>query len=156
MFLENNYILGNELAQKMNMHIANISMLAQSLENTNADDTIKMNNCTFINAESINLPKNIKHGIWTNKFADMSNKLPCTYVRSEYNVTEKELFKSGIVEGKTEIAGKKFYVFKADFVEKVKGRVIYMLDKDDCESCVESNSIDGFIELSKNKFLSWY
>jgi hypothetical protein len=157
MFLNKEYILANELVQKMDIHIANISMLKQKIENqANFDDIIKMNNCTFVNRRSKYLPNNIKIGILTNTFTDLSNKLPVTYIRSEFGVSEKELFAADIVEGKIKIADKEFYVFKNDFIDKVKNGIINILDKEDKEDCEYQGSIDGSIKLSKNKYLTWY
>ena len=157
MFLNTNYILANELVKKMNIHIANISMLKQKIENSdNYDDMIKMNNCTFINKKSIYLPKNIRLGIANNVFTDMSNKLPCTYVRSEYGISEKELFASGIIKEKIEVCNKDFYVFTDEFIEKTEGTVINILEADDAMECHKNGSIDGFVKLSKNKYITWY
>lgn len=157
MFLHKNYILANELVQKMDIHIANISMLHKILEDTGNDsEIIKINNCTFINSDSIYLPQNIKKGILGNKFTNMSNKLPCTFIKTEFNISEKELLKSGIVNGKVTVAGKQFYEFKDSFIQTIKGKVLYVLDKQDTMDCLKNDEIDGYIEMSKNKFLTWY
>lgn len=157
MFLSNDYILANELTKKMNIHIANISMLKQRLEDQNNEtDMVKLNNCTFINKKSIFLPKNIREGIKKNIFTDISNKLPVTFVKSEYEITEREMNNSGIIQGKKKIAGKDFYVFNNDFVEKVKNSIVYVLDKKETEECSKNGDINGFVKLSKNKFLTWY
>ena len=119
-FLSKGYILSNELVQKMGIHIANISMLRQHFEE--ADDfasMIKMNNCTFINSKAVGLPRNIRSGVDDNTFTDVSNKLPCTFVRTEYDMTERELRKSNMITGKEKIAGKEFYVFVVFFLNNL-------------------------------------
>jgi len=157
MFLSKDYILSNELVKKMNIHIANISMLKQRIENSdNYNDILKMNNCTFINTKSLYLPKNIREGISANKFTDMSNKLPCTFVRTEYGITEKELMASGIIKEKVEVCDKDFYVFTDEFIEKTKGTVINILEEEDALDSYNDGSIDGYIKLSKNKYITWY
>lgn len=157
MFLENNYILSNELVQKMNIHIANISMLKQDLENNgNVEDIIKMNNCTFINKNSRYLPKNIRIGILQNDFTDISDKLPCTYALEIFECNNKEITTSGIVKEKISIAGKNFYVFTQKFIDTIQGKVVNVLDYDDTMDCYRDKQIDEYIRLSKNKFITWY
>jgi hypothetical protein len=157
MFLDKKYILANELVQKMGIHIANVSMLRKSFEHNDDYYSIrKMNNCSFVSAKAYNLPNNIKQGIKDHKFTDVSNKLPCTYFKSEFNVTERELTKSGIVLGKMTIAGKKFYVFSNEFVQNLHDKVGYILDAKENEKCLKDSSIDGSVQLSRNKFFAWY
>lgn len=157
MFLHKKYILANELVQKMGIHIANISMLRQQFED--ADDfgsIIKMNNCSFISTMCNHLPNNIKVGILNNTFTDMSDKLPCTFVKTEYGITEKELFKVGFVIDKVKICGKDLYVFDKKFVKKMHNKIGYVLDKEETEDCFKKELIDGYTMLSKNKFFTWY
>ena len=157
MFLSSNYILANELVEKMGIHIANISMLRQKFEDGDDFSTIKkLNNCSFINTKSHKLPNNITVGILTNTFTDISDKLPCTFVKSEYLVSERELFNSGVAVEKIKIAGKDFYTFDSNFVSKVNRKIVYTLNKAETMECFERNQIDGFIQVSKNKFLTWY
>lgn len=156
MFLSTKYVLANELAQKMGISIANISMLRKEFEE--GDDLVtlyKMNNCTFIK-DSHKLPKNLRVGLKQHKFTDMSDKLPCSYVRSEHSLTEKEWFDSGVVIDKVKVAGKEFYVFSADFVKKARRKILYVLNEKEKTQCFEKGQIDGFIQASKNKFITWY
>lgn len=157
MFLDKKYILANELVEKMGIHIANISMLRKLFEhNGNTYDMVKRNNCTFINTKSRHLPNNIMKGINSNILTDMSDKLPRTYVVSEFGITEHELQKSGILKEKIKISSKDFYVFQPDFVKEIKGKIPYILDREETLQCFKNKDILGYIELSKNKFLTWY
>lgn len=156
MFLNKKYILANELVQKMDIHIANISMLLKEYEDSNSDTFLKMNNCTFIDSKDVTLPKNIIAGIRNNQFTDMTDKLPCTYVHDEYEITEKELFNSGMVINKVEIAGKKFYQFAPEFVQKMKYKIGYILDEAETMDCYRKKQIQGYTQLGKNKFFTWY
>lgn len=157
MFLKKNYILANELVQKMDIHIANISMMRKQFEDADDMTTIlKMNNCNFIKTNSHKLPNNIRQGIACNEFTDMSNKLPCTFVRSEYPLTEKDWYASGVVIDKVNIAGKQFYVFSDEFVKTTHNKIVYILDKKETDECYRKGQIDGFIQAAKNKFITWY
>lgn len=157
MFLQSKYILANELVQKMDIHIANISMLAKTYEDQDDFATmVKMNNCTFIDTKANKLPANIKVGISKYEYTDMTNKLPCTWVRTEYGITEKELFNTGMVTEKVKIAGKEFYIFADEFVQKMKGKIGYVLDESETNYCLEKNQIACATKLSKNKYFTWY
>ena len=157
MFLQSKYILANELVQKMDIHIANISMLRKHFEDLGDEVTmIKKGNCTFINTKSVELPNNIQVGILTNEFTDMTDKLPCTWVKNEYEMTERELFKSGLVIDKQKIAGKDFYVFAPEYAKKLKWKIPYILNKEETDMCFAKGQIDGFVQLGKNKFFTWY
>jgi hypothetical protein len=156
MFLNTKYVLANEVVQKMGIHIANISMLAKEFEDNDYGHVVKMNNCTFINSKSNQLPHNILVGILANDYTDMSDKLPCTWVRTEYGMTEKEMLKADIIFGKVKIAGKDFYHFKPEFVKTMKKKIGYVLDAEETKYCTEKGQILGSVQLSKNKFFTWY
>lgn len=155
MFLSKKYILANELVQEMGIHIANISMFTKNLAEHDLT-AIKMGNCTFLNSNSVTLPKNITTAVLLNSFTDMSDKLPCTWVKSEYELREKELFKSGLVIDKVTIANKHFYVFAPEYAKKFKYKVPYILTEKEKNYCYINNQIDGSIQLGKDRFFSWY
>lgn len=156
MFLKSNYILANELVQKMGIHIANISMLVKEHEDEDNGMFIKMNNCTFINTKAATLPANILAGIYANEFTDMTDKLPCTFARMEYGITEKEFLKSGIVTKVVNVAGKDFYQFAPEFVQKMHRKIGYVLDEAETMDCFAKKQIAGYTQLSKNKYFTWY
>lgn len=156
MFLNKKYILANELAQNMKMHIANISNYAKSFGDDDYGHTIKMNNCTFIDTTSLQLPHNFLVGILTNEYVDMSDKLPCTWVKDEYNMTEKEMLKANMIFGKVKVAGKEFYHFLPEFVEQMQRKIGYVMDLKETEECIRLKQIQGSIKLTRNKFFTWY
>lgn len=149
--LNNKSILSNELVQKMEIHIANISMLE-------SPNIIKMGNCNFLQPDDLFLPKNIKQFLRANtgSFTNLENTLPCKFARDELEVSEKHLLQSGIVEKIVEVAGKQFYKFNDDFVKRIHKKVLNVLDKDDFEDCLKTKSITDYIELTKNKYLTMY
>jgi hypothetical protein len=157
MFLHEKYILGNELVQKMGIAIANISMMRKKFEH---DDDLysvqKMNNCTFINKRARNLPNYIKEGIRNNTFTDMSDKLPVTYVKSEFQATEIQFKNAGIITGTVTISGKHFYVFSPDFVARVKNCVPYILNEAETNQARREGNIIDAIKLSNDRYFTWY
>lgn len=157
MFLSKNYVLGNELVQKLGIHIANISMLANKLEEKNDYSTIiKLNNCNFINKNSHNLPNNISKGIRQYEFTDFSNKLPVTWLRSEYELTKVELENANLIQSEIKISTKRFFVFKDWFVELMHNKIAYTLNREEMEECLKNGDILGSIEINSNKFLTYY
>jgi len=157
MFLSKDYILSNELVEKMRIHIANISMLRKKFEHKDDLYNIrKFNNCTFINTKCRDLPNNLRQGISNNEFTDISNKLPISFVRTELGCTEKQLFQSEIVQSKETIAGKKFYVFDKAFAHFVGNSVPYILNAEEHAECEDKGYIKGSIRMSANRYFTWY
>jgi len=156
-FLTKDYVLANELVQNMGINIANISNLIKEFEQLDYyGDIIKMNNCTFLKKISDRFPGNIKNGLRKYEFTDMSNKLPCRYVQTEYRLSDKNLENSGILLEKRKICGKQFYIFTNDFVKRVKNKIGYTLNKTETNTAIKNGDIDGSLQISKNKFLTWY
>lgn len=157
MFLSKNYVLANELVQKMGIHIANVSMLRKQFEDEDDLSTLlKRNNCTFVKTNSHKLPKNFRDAIAQHEFTDLTNKLPVTFIKDEHPLTEKEWFDSGAVVDKVKVAGKEFYVFSDEFVKTTRRKIVYVLNEKEKNECYEKHQIDGFIPASKNKFITWY
>lgn len=157
MFLNKEYVLANELVQKMGINIANISMLKKQFEDNDDRYSIQsLNNCSFINKKATLLPKYIKDGLDSHEFTDMSDKLPCTWVKEEYQITEKELKQSNLVISKEKISGKQFYVFSPDFVKTMKNKIGYVLDEKETMKCYQLKQIEGYIKLKNNKYFTWY
>jgi hypothetical protein len=156
MFLSTKYVLANELVQKMGIHIANISVIAKELEDNDYGHIIKMNNCNFVRKDSRHMPHNIQVGLLTNQFTDISDKLPCTWVKDEYEMSEKELLKGDMIYGKVKIAGKNFYHFKPEFVKKMKRKIGYVLNEQETMECFNKGQIDGYTQINKDKYFTWY
>jgi len=157
MFLTKDYVLASELVHKMGIHLANISMLRKKYEHNDDLYSIRrMNSLLFVNKKARQLPNNIRNGLNSYKFTDLSTLLPYNYINREFAVSEKEWEQSGIIIAKTVIANKKFYVFSEEFAKTVKQYVPYILNKEETEDCTKNKTIRGSIQLSKNKFFTWY
>lgn len=161
MFLSSNYILGNELVERMGINIANVSIMSKRFEDENDHTTVvKMNNCNFIKSDSPKLPKYIQNGIKELKsqspFVDFSDKLPCTWFRSEFELSDKDCMNSDIIKDKVKVYGKEFYVFDQKFIDAVKDRISYMLDEKETKECWNNKQIEGYVKISKKKYMTWY
>ena len=160
MFLSKNYVLASELVQAMGIALHSVCNMRQDFEYSDDKYSIRtMNNCMLINKKAYHLPNNIKQGIkkHEHKLTDLSNKLPCTWVKAQYGVSESLLMRSGIVIDKITIAkNRRFYVFNDEFVKLMKNRIPYILDAKEMEKCAAEGSIAGSIKLNSNKFFTWY
>lgn len=149
----NGYFLANELTDKLGIHIANISMFIKNIKDDEIDNILKLGNCTFIKKDFNKLPKALLKGV--HLCTELNNVLPRSWFKEDLDVTDKELEKCNIATI-IEIAGRKFYQFTNKFAEEINGKVLYILDKSDTESCSRNGEINGYVQLSKNKFLVWY
>lgn len=157
MFLNENYILANELVQKMGIHIANISVYRKRFEDENDLGTIKkMGDCNFINKASEKLPLTIMNGVRAHEFTDMTDKLSAPFVKTEWDLSYNELYDAGVITEQKFICGKRFYVFDHDFIKKVKRKICYVLNEKETKECFDKELIDGYIKISKKKYLTWY
>lgn len=162
MFLDKKYILANELTQKANIHIANISGLVKGLEEHNlmAGNVEQMGNCTFISKTSKYVPAFIKNYMEAYTYTDMSNKIPSTYLGSSLEIPYPKIvegFKKNKIDVKEEvISGKRFTVFPTEFVEKMKNKTWFVLNKEEYIEQMNEGNIEGGIPLYKNQYLTWY
>lgn len=159
MFLSNQYVLANELVQYMDIHIANVSKVINDLELAGDCSTIvKINSYTFIR-DSNNLPNNFRQalrtGFYENRFTDVSKMVPSTWLRTELDVTPKELVDAGIAKSVL-VAGKPMVEFTEEMYLKLRRSVPYILNAAETEECFNNKQIDGYVQLKKNKFLTWY
>lgn len=159
MFLNKKYVLANELVDYMGVSIANVSMLSKKLDE-NSSVIIKQHNCSFIDTSSELLPNNFKQAIVSakldNKFTNMSNKMCVTHFNSEHALNESEVLLFGEGEVKVvKIQGKKFYEFSERMVKLLKNKILCVLDKEDCEQCLNKKQILGFKQVN-NKYVAWY
>lgn len=159
-FLTNDFILGNELAEKGNFCVGNISMVKNKLDDKGlTNDIIKMNNCTFVKKNSVNVPLYFKNVMSSNEFTDLTNLLPITYFMEEYRILHtdiKKLKELKFIIEELQISSKMFFRFSDEFVKICENSVMYTLSKKETMECLRTTTIDKYIQLSKNKYLTWY
>lgn len=149
--LSNRHILSNELVQKMDIHIANISMI-------DSPNIEKMGNCNFLLPDDRYLPGNIKKFINANRntFTNLEGLLPCSFAQDELEISDKQILDSGIASEKVTIYGKHFYRISEDFIKRSNKKVLNVLDQDDFNDCIKRNLLKDYIKISKNKYLTMY
>jgi len=164
MFLSKNYVLANEVVQHAGIHIANVSNMIKLLEDANESEgvVVKYGNCTFINRDAKNITNSFKEYIKTPglKLTDFSDKLPITYVQTvlgvSFEILQESFGVNGFDLGEIVIAGKRFAIFPKSFVTLTKGKILYVLSKEDYISCLNNGDIQGGFALNSKKYLTWY
>ncbi len=150
-----NYVLGAEVAEKGNFHIANISMLLNDGTLVEGIDYQKYGGITLLSKDSLVIPKYITKIMWRKDITDLSELLPLVYFREllENNVKliddqyeELIIYTKKFVKPKGEL--KKVLLDEKLTKSVVGNKEIFYLYKD--------NLIKGDIKLSKSKHLVWY
>lgn len=163
MFLNRNYVLGNELVKYLGVTPSLLSMARKDLiHNEDYTTILKLGGTVLVNGNSRNLPSVFQVNLDVLRdesiFTNMSNKLPIPYVSRELQITRKEL---NIIGGKEiKIGSTRFWEFEDDFVKKLTKRtkktIPYILDAESYFKCLQLNQIEGGIMLKPNKYFTWY
>jgi len=156
-FIEDKFILCNELVNKMGIHPSNVSRLMKMFRETGDYYTIqKFDGCSVINRESKKLPRSFAEAIKNNEFTSMYNKLPVTHTKSYIGVTKSQLLKGGMIDGEITVAGKRLYVFKDEIVKLIGSHIPYVLDYNETIKCKDKGLIKDYIKMTSNRYFVWY
>lgn len=162
MFLNKNYVLGNELCDFLNIHKANISILRKERESVEDFNTVvKLNGISVVNLKSKFLPNNLKlspEDIKKAKFTDISDKLPLSYIEDELDLTPKELNVLGAKEVNIKYGNlKEIKLWKfPDEIVQLKNIIPYTLNSEEYFECLKKKQIDGGIQVKPSKYFVWY
>lgn len=130
MFLTKDYALSAEFAQKMGITINNFSKWYNSNPDLEGTDLIKMGECLFFKKNTKLLWKSHANALKTLELTDFTNKVPVTYLRSEYKFDPKYAESRGL--GKViDVANKKFFEFNYDFAYKNRRKTWYPMPKEE-------------------------
>ena len=157
MVISDNYVLSNEVAQKGNIHIANFSMFQKLCEERNIRGAIeKYGNCTFLNSRSIDVPKNFRKIIQSEKMTDLKNCVLLSYVISYLQTSKADFARLPGVKRTFKVSGKEFAELTPEFANIMKNKVVTNVNKADYHECLRDGDIEDGIELSKNNYIVWY
>jgi len=150
-----NYVLGTEVAQKGNFHIANISMILNNSVLIEGADYLKFGGITLLSKQSLNLPKYIRDIVNNNDMTDLSDYIPSTFfLELLENNTKliKELYEEML------ICGKKFIKPKGILKEILLNTKLVksVVNKNEIKELYKDELIIGDIQISKSKHLVWY
>lgn len=153
MFLNKSYVLSAELAQKMNITINNFSKWYNSNPDLIGTDLIKMGECLFFKKNTKLLWESHAKALETLRLTDFSNKLPITWLKSEFKFNPQYAEKQGL--GKVvDVAKKKFFEFDCDFAYKNRYKTWYPMTKEEF-NCGEYDDLIS-MDVSKNNVIVLY
>jgi hypothetical protein len=159
MLIPKNWVLSNEVGELGNITAANFSILHNRITQKELlNTTLKYGNCVFINPHSIYLPIYISNIIKKNEFTNLSNCILTTQLVKELGVTETCAISSLHKYGPEPviISGKRFTRFNDEFIELLSGKITAVVNEYEVNELLEEGSIEGFIKLTKSKYLTWY
>ena len=152
LYLTEDHVLGAELCELMQIHMANISNLKLS-------SILKFGNCPILCKSDSDLPPKIKTNLFRSELTSLKDKIPLSYFKSEYNLTNEEILTH--VADKIEIiAGRKILCYKPEFLQKIKrykiDNMIYIADRKELnEFLYEYEDVD-YIKVTNNKYIVIY
>jgi len=172
------YVLGSELAEKGNFHIANISMLINEEWMQEGIDYKKFGGITLLHTECLVLPAYIQKVIDEQELSDLSGLVPKSFVKSElseyFEDEDKVVYNSAGLEDVQPVITKNYInkikgmfedvmVSKKSFV-KISDDKLALAFADrknraimDVDDFPEANEyVDGYIELTNDKVLAWF
>lgn len=158
MFLSNDFVLGNELHEKMNFSKSVISIARAELADKGFHDTIiKLAGTTAVNINDHRLPKYVQPSKDIS-FTRLTDRLPIAYLRNEVGFDEDTLKRIG---GREEVVSNvRLWVFEPEFVETIhkrnKNTVFCDLTKDEYEKYSKNGSIVSAVKVKNNRYLGWY
>jgi hypothetical protein len=150
------YILGAEVAQKGNFHIANISMLLKDFDLVEGVDYQKFGGVTLLNKQSLKMPKYIYALLWNKDMTNLKEYIPLALFKDMLNG------KISMIKSKykiTNIADKQFVQITDEKLKKViynERLVKTVVDFSEIKELLEDNYILGYEKISSKKALVWY
>ena len=150
------YILANEIVEKGNFNIANISMMIKDNKLEEGEDFLKFNGVVLINKKSNKLYKYIYNIINDNIFIDLSEYIPYVYFR-ELLDNNTNYIKNMYEE--VSISGKKFIKITDKTLKKVlynERKIKVIVPEKEKNELYRDKLIEGDLNVGKGKFLVWY
>jgi len=153
LYLGKEHVLGNEICELLNIHIANIS-------NLKSENIIKVGRCPILSKTDLTITRKIRNTMFDQRITSLENKIPLTYFKSEYSMKDSEILDT-IAEKIETIAGKKFIVYKQEFIDKIKqpnniDNLIYVCDAQEFSELQPENVIKYSYKINDKKYLVIY
>lgn len=162
MFLNKNYVLGNELCAYLGINQANLSILRKERELQEDFSTVqKLSGTVVVDLSSRHLPNNFRlsaDDIVCANFTEIHDKLPLSYIKEELNLTEAELKVLGAEEVLVKYQNlKEIKLWKfPEYLTKLRNPIPYTLNAEEYEKCLKNKQIAGGVKLKPSKYFVWY
>lgn len=153
--LTKDYILSQELAQMLGVHIATFSNWYNDYPDyVDNGLIIKYGNCTFFNKDLPLFVLSRREWIQNNigKFTDFTNSYPITYLKSEFNFDP--YFSRGYGE-LFNVCNKNFFKFNEYTAKKIKNKTLYPMNKQELNEYLLDDNVD-YLHVSKNNYIVYY
>lgn len=150
------FVLGSEIAKGGDFHIANMSMVIKDFELVEGTDYLKFGGITLFSKTSICFPKNIDVVMKTYKFTDLSNLVPLKFFKDELE-NNTNMIKTKFKEVKVD--GKQFIEITDEKLSEVFHNpklVRSVVSANEIPELVNGGYILGYMQVNKNKYLTWY
>ena len=157
MFLTSKYFATFEYAKKAHINVSNFSNFYEDKKYRHlvGSELIKMGECFFIFKTFPGLTKIHAKRLVELELTDYSNKLPLTFLKSEYRFDPKFCEKAGY--GKViDVCGKKFFEFSPEFVKKYKNSTWYTMSKSELNEYLQEDRDAEYLQVSSKFYIIAY
>ena len=155
MFLTKDYILTYEFAKKLNITINNFSPWLKWRPDLVGTDLIKLGECVFFKKSIPLLGRSFRLKLPELELTDFTNKIPITYLKSEYKFNPKFCESHGL--GKViDVCGKKFFEFDWDFAYKNRRKIWYLMSLKEYEDYEKTEGPLQHFQVSRDYLVTLY
>lgn len=153
LYFDKNHVLGTEICQILGISTANVSNLKEG-------HIMKVGNCPILNKLDLELQPKLRKTMFHPDITSLENKMCLNHFKLEYNLKDSEILEH-IADRIEIIAGKKFIVYTADFLNKIKqyndiDNVLYTLDKEEFFELKNQNIFKHYYKITEKKYLVIY
>ena len=153
LYFDKNHVLGTEICQILGISTANVSNLKEG-------HIMKVGNCPILNKLDLELQPKLRKTMFHPDITSLENKMCLNHFKLEYNLKDSEILEH-IADRIEIIAGKKFIVYTADFLNKIKqyndiDNVLYTLDKEEFFELKNQNVFKHHYKITEKKYLVIY
>ena len=152
LYCTGDHILGAELCELMNIHMATIS-------NLKLTSVLKLGNCPILSKIDNSLPTKMRLNLFKPELTSLEDKIPLSYFKSMYSLSNEDIM-NHIAQEIEVIADRNFIVYKPEFLNKIKKQgldnMMYIADRKELnELLYEYEDID-YIKVNNNKYIVIY
>lgn len=152
-YFSSEHVLGTEIAEILNIPTSYIS-------NLKSERILKVGNCPILSKNDSDLLPKIKKTLFDERVTSLKHKMVLSYFKTEYSLNDSQILDS-IAERIETIAGKKFIVFKEDFLDKIirpnnVDNVLYTLDDTEFNELKNQNIFKQYYKITDKKYLVIY
>lgn len=150
-YFTDEHVLGTEIAEILDIPTSYIS-------NLKSERILKVGNCPILLKSDPDLLPKIKKTLFHEKVTSLKHKMVLSYFKSEYLLSDSQILDT-IGERIEIIAGKKFIVFRQDFLDKIIrpnniDNVLYSLDSKEFNEVKQD--LKHFYKITDKKYLVIY